>query len=491
MTIEMIENQISEIKNRDEFKIVLNVIFKHVEKQYIENNFVEPRSFDQVWKSISENEFLNFKIVEYLNKSSRFSNFQIDLDDLQNEMFSNLHDCNGCGNRYAFHEDANFEDSRYFNSVHDFLNIYEKQFENQNPTNFYDSHSMFGSIQCAFHQYSNRELYCENCADELIICENCDEVIWLNSQYFERNWRLTRDSEQWFCNDCLENRCHWSEIEESWFRWSDNMPENEFDDDDDSDLNLRNWKPLPKFHGSSETNSFFGIELEIEFENSNFNHSETENLLLEISEQWRSGLWYHHMDGSLQNGIELVSHPMSAEFIKNELNLDFVAELRNRGFRSWDTKTCGIHIHIDKRGFDSPIHAYSFANLIYGNPLEWQKMAGRNSTRFASFDPNARDLVSFEIKGKSRQRNRYVAVNCTNQNTFEIRIFRGSLNQARIRSAFELVIGAQNYTRQISIKDIHLGKLQWNHFSKYLIENASEYPNANTYLEKYYGNEGN
>jgi hypothetical protein len=118
-------------------------------------------------------------------------------------------------------------------------------------------------------------------------------------------------------------------------------------------------------------------------------------------------------------------------------------------------------------------------------------MAGRNSSRFASFDPNARDLVSFEIKDKSRNRNRYVAVNCTNQNTFEIRIFRGSLNETRIRNAFELVIAAQNYTRKMTINEIYTGKLQWSHFAQYLRENKTQFPNANFYLEKYFGNEGN
>lgn len=502
MTTELLKNPLAEIENQTEFKLILDAVKKSVQTQMesIESyhHAGVQLSAEQVLETILNSKLLHFEIAKFLNESRLFRhiNLGIEIEDLQNELFfeSEMFSCNYCADSYPVDPNLHFVHSQFFNRMQplrDAINFDEWGFEIGSDMNLqYHTDHLVNRIRTVFVGWDSSDEFCESCADELVTCWECDTQVHQESHIFQNYWRKPADYDEWFCNSCLENDCYWSEYDECFYRYEENTPEHQSEnDDEDSDSgNLENWKPMPIFHGESDTNSFFGIELELEFAESNFNSRETENLLLEISQQWRYGLWYHHRDGSLTNGIELVSHPMSAEFIQNELNLDFVSVLRERGFRSWDAKTCGIHIHIDRRGFDSTVHAYAFANLIYANPNEWQKMAGRNSTRYASFNPNERDLVAFEIKDKSRQRNRYVAVNCTNRNTLEVRIFRGSLNETRIRSAFELVIGAQDYTRQISIRDIHLGKLRWNHFADFLRANETKYPNANHYLNKYYGN---
>jgi hypothetical protein len=406
--------------------------------------------------------------------------------EMQND--ENLVDCGYCNTQFFNPDDFDYQSTRGLipnqNAISAMIscqewavNLSSRQIEN-----------IGWEIITIFSAWSYSHQFCQDCYGDVMCCESCGDLDHRDS-YSGENYDECSDTGDIYCRPCLDRYGYWSNLDDAWFWDYENAPEYTYQDsDDDDDCHLQNWKPKPIFFGQSESKSFFGIELELEFAESDFDSNSTEKLLLEISQQWRENLWYHHRDGSLTNGIELVSHPMSADFILNDLNLDFVESLRERGFRSWDAKTCGIHIHCDRRGFSSAVHSYAFANLIYCNPIEWQKMAGRNSTRYASFDANARDLVSFEIKNKSRQRNRYVAVNCTNENTFEIRIFRGSLNEARIRNAFELVIAAQDYTRHLSIADIHAGKLRWNHFAKYLIENKTKFPNANLYLEKYFGN---
>jgi len=493
MTIQTISPILEKIQNETMFKSVFNSIETMIRNQNQE--MPESQLADLIFSAKNLN-FLQLHVAEILWRRDLLNEIGLgELNEFELEIYQDseneipVDECSHCATKYFQPSKISYELRRQF--IYNYVG-FRNALRAENSFAELDDESVnriVSEIRDLMDGWAFQDLYCNGCIDEVRVFVHCDVIGHESSERFI----TAQDNGETYCESCMHRDGYFSGIDEVWYWNSESAPEyDEYDDyEDSSNFQLQNWKPNPKFHGSSETNSFFGIELEIEFSNSGFNIGETENLLLEISNQWRDGLWYHHTDGSLSNGIELVSHPMSKDFIQNDLKLDFIESLRERGFRSWDEKTCGIHIHCDRRGFENAVHSYAFANLIYCNPIEWQKMAGRNSSRFASFDPNARDLVSFEIKDKSRNRNRYVAVNCTNQNTFEIRIFRGSLNETRIRNAFELVIAAQNYTRKMTINEIYTGKLQWSHFAQYLRENKTQFPNANFYLEKYYGNEGN
>jgi hypothetical protein len=301
------------------------------------------------------------------------------------------------------------------------------------------------------------------------LCESCGD--WTNDGV-----RAEDDGDQLFCTDCADR--HWWEAGGNWFTHSENAPEYE-------DRNpLEVWKPDPVFFGDSDSGSFYGLELEVEFENSG---QDTRSLIEDlVSSYWlgsNKGLWYHHSDGSLYNGIEFVSHPMSADFLRSDLSLDWLQYLRREGLRSWNTSTCGLHIHTSRAGFASDVHAFAFAQLFYQNAHQFERLAGRSSSRFASFDLEDRPPLALDIKRRASSGNRYVAVNFTNYATVEVRIFRGSLNETRVRSALELVSGAVEYTREITVRDLNSGALDWARFVAFLESNNA--PNALEYINLY------
>jgi hypothetical protein len=197
-------------------------------------------------------------------------------------------------------------------------------------------------------------------------------------------------------------------------------------------------------------------------------------------------------DGSLNYGFEIVSHPHTLkEFDK--FNWSVLKQLK-KTCRSWDTDTCGLHVHVSRSGFgelfsreqfDSRTAYYSavalsrqahelrFMKLIYDNERQVKRISGRSSS-YASFEDKGQ-LVQ-KIKWGTQNNGRYSAVNTENDSTIEVRVFRGSLRKERVMSAIEFVHSAVEYTRDLKIngKDKNLS---WLKFAGFISENTDKYPN--------------
>ena len=247
------------------------------------------------------------------------------------------------------------------------------------------------------------------------------------------------------------------------------------------------YKPIPQFKTTNRKQNaenylfnndktFYGFELETVTEN--------RRNILSVAELVQSELKknvYLKNDGSLQGqGFEIVSEPMSFNYLQQELSYEFLNILKQNNFMSWDAKkigvSCGIHVHVSKAGFNGNSHIYKFTQLILENKNEWVKMAGRNSKQWSSYDKNLTPIL--DVLHKKSYQPRYVAVNLSNENTIEVRLFRGSLNETRFKSAIELVAGAVEYTRNISLTSIKNGGLNFDSFINYLNVYSDVYPNA-------------
>jgi hypothetical protein len=185
---------------------------------------------------------------------------------------------------------------------------------------------------------------------------------------------------------------------------------------------------------------------------------------------------YLKRDGSLENGFEIVSHPHSFDEWKR-INWSFLRSLRSKGFRSWDTETCGLHVHVSrtafrKGGIRDEAHELRFQKLIYDNGVQVRAIAGRSS-QYARF--NDKGALVPKVKF-GHTADRYEAVNSQNDHTLEVRVFRGSLKPARILSALEFIHSAVEYTRNMKInpRDKQLG---WIRFMGYVLDNKDKYEN--------------
>lgn len=221
-----------------------------------------------------------------------------------------------------------------------------------------------------------------------------------------------------------------------------------------------------------------GLELEIEAKNSSIDDGV--ELLLPSIENDTLILKY---DGSLNNGFEIVSQPMTLAWAKDNFPWDKLSELASIGFRSWNTQTCGLHVHVARDAFISPSHQAKFIHLVMRNGDAWRPIGGRTNTHWAKYDRDQLYKLPEKIKGRFGD-DRYTAVNMCNRATLEIRIFRGSLKPERVKAALEFADACVEYTRKLTINEIISKKgLDSGEFIKWA-SMQENYPNLNSYFHQ-------
>jgi hypothetical protein len=300
---------------------------------------------------------------------------------------------------------------------------------------------------------------------------------WISSNYMER-YNLVHD-----CNGDIRNiddvyywesDCEWHDEPE------EGSEEDEDEDDNDNDLdaaciNSYSYRPVMKFHKLSNENEnapFFGIELEVERKNSNG-----------LKHKYMAGLidhehWYFKTDGSLTDGFEIVTHPMTFNYIQQSTK-EFTNSLKllvENGYNSYDANTCGMHIHISKNNFTT-WHLYRFLKFFVENKEFIVSISQRKMEKLKKWanieDDNDTSLI-YKAKKKDGNSERYVAINLKNSQTIEIRIFRGTLNINSFMKNIEFAHALFMYTKEN--KDITLDGF------KLYIESSCDYSNLKKFI---------
>ncbi|MEE0154560.1 MAG: amidoligase family protein [Agathobaculum butyriciproducens] len=333
--------------------------------------------------------------------------------------------------------------------------------------------------------YCSDDLMCPSCADELTVtCRNCGERVYLDDSYGEDGMRI--------CPSCFENyfvtcdRCG-RLVREEYACYAD-------DDEDecyplcDVCAHIRNqnalhrydYKPEPIFYGSGLRH--FGVELEIDDAGQS---SKNAKQIIAVANQEHEHL-YAKTDGSLDNGLELVTHPMTLEYQMNDMPwAEVLSEARSLGYLSHKACTCGLHVHISRKAFgitDEEQEA-AIARLVYFVEHFWteilrfsrrtQGQADRWAARYGA------KLTPSDTKKhlKGMHAGRYMAVNLTNYSTVEIRIFRGTLKLNTLLATLQFV----NHLCDIAVylSDSELEALSWHDFL-----NAVHEPELIQYLKE-------
>ena len=358
------------------------------------------------------------------------------------------------------------------------------------------------------------------CTDCAIICQRCDDVVTVNDSYNEV------DGDLW-CEGCTEQRAYYCDscsvynsygtnyITDRQESWCESCTNDSYYCEDCDEWNADgcdscvdessrlihdyNYRPDAIFHSTDKNERlFFGIEVEVEA-GRNYELASEYAYRLEALD-----LAYLKSDGSLNHGFEIVTHPMSHGFFKNEAQelWDTLEQLRTNDpykVKAWDTNTCGLHIHISRTGFSGGAHTHRFLNLVYSNQEFYEKLAGRSSDQWAKFtDVIQRDWVrdvegnrieddhgmgqlkqfrSFKNKLSTHfHTDRYSAVNTNNPATLEMRIFRGSVNSTTIKAQLDLAHASVEYTRTINANDVINGALTADSFMWYIFQHEELYP---------------
>jgi hypothetical protein len=208
------------------------------------------------------------------------------------------------------------------------------------------------------------------------------------------------------------------------------------------------------------------MELEVEINDDGCSSRED---VARAADEIFGGLVYVKEDGSLDYGVEIVTHPMTYQFFMDHFPWEGLGELDRMGCSS--TSNTGIHVHMSRAGFSGPVHIYNFMKLWYRNESRITRLAHRNA-HWGAFRPDSRDAVKYSCKGQrppdGHMLHRYSALNTHPTDTIEARVFRSSLDPVRVQSALGLCDATVEYTRNLRVPDVVAGAWDWRQFRRWV-----------------------
>jgi hypothetical protein len=300
--------------------------------------------------------------------------------------------------------------------------------------------------------------YCENCySDRFTTCENCGCEMDRDDVHYDSRDRAC-------CDDCYrDEESRYIHEHHEWEGRLSFYPEATRDEKPDA--------------------LYLGVELETEYRDM----GDVADELYELSNY--ESLFHLENDGSLNNGIEIITMPMTLDYHVNDFRWDRITKtvMAHKG-KSHDTSTCGLHIHFNSKYFGD-MYDEDVLKLLFIFERFWHKFVKFSRRTEESLDRWARRYCDISIDNNTRNQmrreintvkcaGRYLAVNIENDNTIEIRIFKGTLKVSTIMASIQLVDFLARYVHSASILDVQ--SLTWNRLVAEI--SSVKYPQLVEYL---------
>lgn len=241
------------------------------------------------------------------------------------------------------------------------------------------------------------------------------------------------------------------------------------------------YKPTPLFKNSYtelvKEDNFMGLELEFNSDNS-LDEAEIALSVIENIDEFEDFAYLKH-DGSLNNGFELVTHPISAkawhEIYLNKLE-EAIKRANSYGLKS-NNKRCGLHIHYNLSNIGKNLENGEttddiIAKIIYLMSKNWEfveKFSRRQESYLYdwakpySMSSEIHDCSADNVKHIRRYCNRYHCVNLQNEYTIEFRIFKGTDNIDHVKTALlfveNIIKYCKNHTREEIMNTTNMQKV--------------------------------
>ena len=224
------------------------------------------------------------------------------------------------------------------------------------------------------------------------------------------------------------------------------------------------YKPEPIFYG--EGKRYFGVELEIDGAGeSNANAAK----IVEIANCNQELVYIKH-DGSLNDGLEIVTHPMTLDFHLHQMPWAAILnKAKELGYLSHQAGTCGLHIHANRTAFGETEEEQEevIGRILYFFEKHWeellkfsrrsQKQLRRWADRYGLKEHPKQIIQSAKNYG-----DRYYCVNLCNAHTVEFRMFRGTLKLNTLIATLQLLDRICDVA--INLSDDELKDLSWTTF---------------------------
>ena len=288
---------------------------------------------------------------------------------------------------------------------------------------------------------------CESCLHtETVRCQRCGERIWTDDNAGDGNTPL--------CQSCYDR--YYTTCEDCGRVIHQDDAYYESDDDyearcyschcrhaDHSVIHDYYYKPEPEFKGSGSR--YFGVELEVDDAGeSNTNAAK----ILDVANSGEERVYIKH-DGSLNEGFEIVTHPMTLDYHLKEMPWsEILSKAKEMGYLSHQAGTCGLHVHINRTAFGETEAEQdeAIARLLYFFEKHFEellKFSRRTSCQLKQWaaryglKEHPKEILD-HAKGDCRGE-RYTCVNLTNYHTIECRMWRGTLRVNTLIATLQLL----------------------------------------------------
>jgi len=285
------------------------------------------------------------------------------------------------------------------------------------------------------------EQLCESCWEEhTTVCDHCGDVIWANDSISDNSSTLCQ-----CCFDDHYRRCEGCGriLHDDDVLWCNELPYCERCYDElENEIEEYSFKPDPIFYG--EGTRFFGVELEVDCAGKDDDNAAR----IKGQANLRCEHIYCKSDGSLDDGFEIVSHPMTLDYHQHEMPWnDVLREAVRLGYKSHMTSTCGLHVHVNRDALaeDRDDQEKVIERILFFVETHWAELFtfSRRSTysmnRWAARYGIEKTGKAILDKAKKGSAGRYAAVNLCPYQTIEFRLFRGTLKLNTLLATLELV----------------------------------------------------
>ncbi|MGN0605956.1 MAG: amidoligase family protein [Oscillospiraceae bacterium] len=293
---------------------------------------------------------------------------------------------------------------------------------------------------------------CDECGDYVLDSDSCgDDNIALCEYCYDNHYTRCECCNRLIHNDDSYNIDDYYYCEECYNKRS-------------GIIHAYGYKPSPIFYGTDKR--YFGVELELDIGGNDEDNAEK---ILDIANYSNEHIYIKN-DGGIKEGLELVTHPMTLNYHTNEMPWkDILHKAVYLGYRSHQTTTCGLHIHVSRNslGYDEETQENTISRILYFVESHWNEIV--KFSRRTEYSLNrwaARhgyEKTPQEILKKAKcSYNRYVCINLANTSTIEFRIFRGTLKYNTLIATIQLV----NHICETACKmnDTEIAALSWSDF---------------------------
>ena len=314
------------------------------------------------------------------------------------------------------------------------------------------------------------DIICEDCRRrECGCCENCDELIYNNE--------AITDDGHFVCRSCYENEYYHCNCCGMLLHQDDIYTYNDMDfcydcySRKNHTIHEYSYKPENLlFYGDGER--YLGVELEVD------EGGHDDDNALEILEEgnYTDEHIYIKNDGSLHNGFEIVTHPMTLSYHLNDFCWeDVLHKAVQLGYLSHQTATCGLHVHVNRTalGNNEISQDMAISRILYFVEQNWNELLkfsrrtesamNRWAARFG-YESTPKKLLN---KAKCTY-GRYHAVNLCNRHTIEFRMFRGTLKLETLYATLQLVDRICDLA--VNLTDSEMQNISWSEFVSYIDE---------------------